>query len=105
MWYNHYQFAAGDVFVKCPRCDSKLVIDYDFNLSTKVTDYASDVCLLTAFAVVTSSLVWGFKEVGVYFMFGGMALGIPLYLLGDFIRNPEAYETKKTRVFKENVTS
>ncbi len=95
-WYNYYQFNNGS-FVKCPSCETKLVINFDYRNAAKLSDF----CLVLAAIIVCISLVsmlfFPFKSVGIYVLIVGSIILLPLFYIEDYIRAPEVFPfIKKT---------
>ncbi len=99
IWCNHYDFSRRKAFVFCPNCKAKLVMDYNFDLSTKLTDYGSNAVMVSAIITLIVSLIWDFKPFGFYILSISCAIGIPLFLASDSLRKAEWDRAKKTRLF------
>ena len=98
IWYTFYELEKGK-YLDCPECGAKLVTDFDFKLAAKLSDLYLILSFIVAVLVAITSFYWSYEDVGQIILYIGIAIGLPIIFLDDYIvRFPELYpRIKKTR--------
>lgn len=95
IWYSYYDFSKRNARLTCSECGAKLVADFDYKLITKLSDIYIALALLFGIVLLVSNFVWSFDTVGVYVMYGGMIIGVPLIIITDYLEIPDIFPSVK----------
>ena len=101
IWYNEFDFSERNAQLTCTNCGTKLVADFDFKLASKLSNIYLVLFFTFGAIIAVTSIIWSYDAVGVYVMYTGLAIAVPLILIIDYVELPDIVPgAKKTRVLE-----